>query len=700
LTANAIMPGTDDQQGEPMRAHAMRRDASHARGPFRALVSFRALMVVAVAGLVLGAGAVAWGLADIKARADHAVAAWRAYEDQATDKERALRSFVANIGVGGMIDDFKTLVITGREDLAPRIHARAGAALGALESFADRGVTPAQADALAILGDMVRAYQERVAIADAMRRNGSSAERIDARVRIDDAVPDAALGALFGTLRGPRAEAADGPPSKPELLFDLRRALGYRRLAHAQKNYILRNEASDRARALAALADARTAVDLYKGHTISTEEAEALAVLERSFEGYETALAGGLIDELRARGLSPSDIDAAATPASAPILAALDTLDQVIAREEQDSRADLVVALGYVASASTVTARVVLGGAVVMVATSVWLLGFRVVLRVGRLTEAERALAAGDIHTEIPFTADRDEIGEMSRALLVFRDSMEDNAVLARELAESSRLASLGALVAGMAHELNTPIGNAVSVSSALGESLRCFEREAASGQLRRAALDDFVRRARDASAIIERNLLRASTQIGSFKQLAVDQIGDQRRRFTLDAALKDVVESMRPSVRRAGHSIALEAEPGVEIDGYPGALTQVVCNLVENSLRHGLADRRGGTISVAARRRDAAACEVSVSDDGVGVPEELQPKIFDAFFTTLAGKGGSGLGLHIVKTIVSGALGGGVSVESRPGAGSRFILHLPLFAPERGEPGEPSKERVYYAAA
>jgi signal transduction histidine kinase len=372
----------------------------------------------------------------------------------------------------------------------------------------------------------------------------------------------------------------------------------------------------------------------------------------------------------------------------------------LLSAPEVAARDDVAAALDYVADAAAATMRLVLLGAVVMIGASVWLLGFRVVARVERLTRAMGALAEGDTHVEIPASADRDEIGAMSRALLVFRDGMENNLVLARELAETSRLASLGALVAGMAHELNTPIGNALSVATAFGEGMRCFTEEARSGRLRRTALEDFLRRTRDAAGLIERNLLRASQQIGSFKQIAVDQTGDQRRVFELDAALKDVVESMRPSVRRARASIALDAEPGVALDGYPGALTQVVCNLVENAEKHGLADRSGGMVRIAARRRGSDGCEVVVSDDGVGVPEALQSKVFDAFFTTRAGKGGSGLGLHIVNTIVSGALGGQVSVESRPGDGARFTIVLPLVAPERIETAESPKERVFYAAA
>jgi signal transduction histidine kinase len=692
------MPGTDRHE-EPKRVRAGSRGALRGPGRLRALLTFRWLTIFAVAGLTLGAGGVVYGLADIKIRSDGAVAAWRAYEDRASDKERALRDFVTHVGMGGMIDHFKAFVVGGPPELAPEVHAQAGAALGALARFADGGVTPAQADALGILERMVRNYQERLVIADAMRRNGSTVIQIDTRLRIDDAVPDAAIGALFGTLR-PEGATDRATASKPRLLFDLRRALGYRRLAHAQKNYILRGEEPERARGLAALAEARAVVASYRTHAIAAEEEDALTTLERAFDAFDVALSGGLIDELRSAGVPHAEIDAEATPPSAPILAALDELDAVIAREEQQSRADMVVALDYVAAASTATTWFVLAGAICVVAAAVWLLGFRVVRRIGRLTEAKRALAAGDTRTEIPFTTDSDEIGEMSRALLVFRDSIEDNAVLARELAESSRLASLGALVAGMAHELNTPIGNAVAVASALGESLRHFTEEAASGRLRRTALDDFIRRTSDASSIIERNLLRAAAQIGSFKQLAVDQTGDQRRVFALDAALKDVVESMRPSVRRAGHTIALDAEPHIEIDGYPGALTQVICNLVENSLKHGLADRRGGAIRIEARRHGEDACQVAVSDDGVGVPEELQSRIFDAFFTTQAGKGGSGLGLHIVNAIVSGALGGAVDVRSPRGEGARFVVALPLVAPQRSDVPDQQTPRVYYEAA
>jgi signal transduction histidine kinase len=151
---------------------------------------------------------------------------------------------------------------------------------------------------------------------------------------------------------------------------------------------------------------------------------------------------------------------------------------------------------------------------------------------------------------------------------------------------------------------------------------------------------------------------------------------------------------------KRTPFAVKLGEASGVVMDSYPGALSQVVTNLIENGLKHGLAGRDRGAVEVSVRRLGPQFTEVVVSDDGVGMPDDIKPSIFRAFFTTKADKGGSGLGLHIVKSIVSGPLGGQISAISEPGKGSRFVVTLPNRAPA-GSPAESKgKERIYYAAA
>jgi signal transduction histidine kinase len=134
-------------------------------------------------------------------------------------------------------------------------------------------------------------------------------------------------------------------------------------------------------------------------------------------------------------------------------------------------------------------------------------------------------------------------------------------------------------------------------------------------------------------------------------------------------------------------------------MDSYPGALSQVITNLIENSLKHGLAAKFNGKVEVLVRRLGPQFTEIIVADDGAGIPDEIKPSMFQAFFTTKAGKGGSGLGLHIVKSIVCGPLGGQISFQSETGQGARFVITLPNKAPVEAAASE-MKERIYYAAS
>lgn len=253
------------------------------------------------------------------------------------------------------------------------------------------------------------------------------------------------------------------------------------------------------------------------------------------------------------------------------------------------------------------------------------------------------------------------------------------------ELLHSEKLASLGALVAGVAHELNTPIGNAVTVSTTLLDEQRRFKERTAAG-LTRSAFEDFLASVNEAGSIIERNLARAAELIGSFKQLAVDQTSYQRRAFDLREVVQEITLAMKPTIRRTPFRLVDEVPEGFRLDSYPGPLGQVLMNLINNALIHAFEGRDHGTITLSAELAAEDWLAVSVSDDGCGVPAENLKRIFDPFFTTRLGKGGSGLGLHITYTLVSDLLGGRIEVHSTPGAGARFTVHLPLRAPLRAQ--------------
>lgn len=252
------------------------------------------------------------------------------------------------------------------------------------------------------------------------------------------------------------------------------------------------------------------------------------------------------------------------------------------------------------------------------------------------------------------------------------------------ELLQNEKLASLGALVAGVAHELNTPIGNAVTVSSSLLDAHRQVTDLMTTGLTRRA-LQDFLNDVGEGSQIIERNLSRAAELISSFKQLAVDQTSYQRRKFNLSEVVHEITLTMKPALRRT--AIVLEASIPDELvlDSYPGPLGQILMNLINNALVHAYADNATGTVHLKAEPAEAGWLSLSVKDDGCGMEPATQKRIFDPFYTTRLGKGGSGLGLHIVHTLTTGILGGRIEVRSEPRIGSVFQLHLPTTAPTDG---------------
>ncbi len=250
------------------------------------------------------------------------------------------------------------------------------------------------------------------------------------------------------------------------------------------------------------------------------------------------------------------------------------------------------------------------------------------------------------------------------------------------ELVQSEKLASLGSMVAGVAHELNTPVGNALMVASTLTDQQQQFEQSLDHG-LSRSALNHFLLSVRDTSDILDRNLRRTADLINSFKQVAVDQTSEQRRHFDLRELVREVLVTMSPSLRKTSHTLLCEISPDIHFDSFPGPLEQVLMNLTNNALRHGFDGRSNGQMRLQADLLSSEWVRLRFSDDGVGISDKNLQKIFDPFFTTKLGQGGSGLGLSIAYNIVTGMLGGKIEVHSEVGRGSEFVIDLPLTAPK-----------------
>lgn len=249
------------------------------------------------------------------------------------------------------------------------------------------------------------------------------------------------------------------------------------------------------------------------------------------------------------------------------------------------------------------------------------------------------------------------------------------------ELVRAEKLASLGSLVAGVAHELNTPIGNGVMAVSTLRSALRTFREKSAEG-IKRSLLENLIEAVDTGSDIAQRNLQRAAELVSGFKQVAVDQTSSQRRDFMLDEMVGEIAITLRPMLRKSVAELRLEIPAGIRLESYPGPLGQVLTNLIVNASTHGFSGRQSGLIGVGAELLDGGQLRLWVKDDGTGIPPDLLPRIFDPFVTTKMGRGGTGLGLHIAHNIAAQVLGGSIAVHSKLGEGSCFELLLPLTAP------------------
>lgn len=270
---------------------------------------------------------------------------------------------------------------------------------------------------------------------------------------------------------------------------------------------------------------------------------------------------------------------------------------------------------------------------------------------------------------------------EVQRAKDAAERALADLQETQASLIEAEKMASLGGLVAGVAHEINTPVGIAVTTATFLREKTESLKAVFETGKVKRSDFEGYLGSAMQSTELMLTSTQRAANLIQSFKQVAVDQTSDERRRFDLKTYVDEVLLSLGPKIKRTHHSVIAEVPPDIEVDSWPGPLSQVITNLVMNSIIHAWGDDAdaAGVIRVeGALIDDGRRVELRYSDDGQGIPSENLSRIFEPFFTTRRGSGGSGLGLNIVFNIVRQTLKGTVDVSSVPGAGTTFIVRFP----------------------
>jgi PAS domain S-box-containing protein len=246
------------------------------------------------------------------------------------------------------------------------------------------------------------------------------------------------------------------------------------------------------------------------------------------------------------------------------------------------------------------------------------------------------------------------------------------------QLVQSEKMAALGGLVAGVAHEINTPVGIGVTAASYLKDSVEKIKSLAQENQMKRSDFDQFLVQTDESSDIILKNLNRAAELIRGFKQVAVDQSSESNRAFKVHEYINEVLISLKPKLKKTKHTIDVDCDENIEINSNPGAFSHIVTNFVTNSLLHGFENKEEGHIKIVVKREDGTL-KLVYTDDGAGIPAENIKQIFDPFFTTKRGKGGSGLGLHVLYNSVTQSLGGTIECKSEVGHGVEFTIRIPI---------------------
>ncbi len=288
------------------------------------------------------------------------------------------------------------------------------------------------------------------------------------------------------------------------------------------------------------------------------------------------------------------------------------------------------------------------------------------------LKNLELEVATGKLQAALDNVENKvtERTAELETALLHLQESHE-------QLARSEARATMSTLVASASHELKTPIGNGVMAASTMVHEANEFAHKVEANTLKRSELTQFVARMQEGARLVLHNLERSGELLNHFRQVAADQASEQQRSFDLAEVVHDIVATLAPSLKRHPHRVVVDITPGIRMDSQPGALGQIVINLINNAYLHAFEQRSNGLLTIHGEA-DGDRISLSFCDNGCGMPQDVLERVFQPFFSTKIGKGGTGLGMAIVENLARKALGGDLQVTSTPGEGTRIDIQLP----------------------
>ena len=611
-----------------------------------------AILVVCVMAVAAAITTIAFGW-QIIARVNAVKASWLTYSVDVSELTRALDDVQIEIGYGHMIHNFKNYVLrreVAYEVAVARDFEALSVSLARLESHLSP--SPENQAAVSALKEIIGAYRARFEETRARpAQQQLSAEALDEIVRIDDRQALAALRTLSAKTMASAERMRTQTESAIEstigfiryglILGPVSLAIGAIILWY-MRQLVIANRRAEAARGeveqlIANAPDAMLCVD-GNGRIVQTNrEAEHLLGYSRS------ELLDLNVDELvpeYAKGTHEALRDAylAAPPVTRP----MGSGGELVALRKDGREVPVEISLSRTEFGSRAVVTVI-------------------VRDVSARLASQRAIM---------------------RAREAAERSLERLQQAQRSLVEAEKLAALGGLVAGVAHEINTPVGVVLSSATYLEQETRALEAMFEAETLEVADFRAYLQAARQASQLIHANAVRAADLIRSFKEVAVDQASGERRPFDLRAYLDEVLLSLNPQLRTRAIDITVEGPDALMLDSFPGAISHVITNLVVNSLAHAFPGDRPGRISIHCAAHGSDHVRLIYRDDGIGIPEHLHGKVFEPFFTTRRNDGGSGLGLNIVYNTVNKVLGGTLELASRRGAGVVFTLTLPCRAP------------------